>query len=125
MRWTKEAIKLMKKFASGVDCPEWDEETIDKTMFHPYCEEIAEKVNRSEIDAEVVKFYIFKVHNQMTARIGKIGKEGIEAIKNCMVRPQKTETGWICIHGTAKVMLISQDEAENLERDNQKLLKSL
>lgn len=125
MRWTKEAIELMKKFASGVSCPEWDEETIDKTMFHRYCEEIAGKVNKKEIDEEVARFYILGRHNPITVHLGRIQKEDMEAIKNCMVRPKKTDTGWICVHGTVKVMPISQNEAENLERENQKLLKSL
>lgn len=125
MKWTKDAIKLIKRFSEGVDCPNWREESIETTMFHPYCKDIAGKVGKKEIDIDSVRGYILKIHNLITVQVGKIGKESAEAIENCMVRPKEKENGWVCVHGTAEVMSISRDEAENLEQGNQKLLKSL
>ena len=125
MKWTKEAIELMKKFSSGVVCPEWNEDTVGKTMFHPCCEEISQKLGKPEIDSETARYYILMVHNSFTVHVGRLKNESREEIENCMTRPQKKETGWICVHGNAEIMPISQDEAENLERGNQKLLKSL
>jgi len=125
MKWTEKALELIKRFASGVVCPEWSEETIEKTMFYPHCADFARKTGKEEIDEEVVRNYILNSHNSTTVRIGIIGKESSEAIENCMVRPQKTNDGWICIHGTATVMSISREEAEFLEKRNKELLKSL
>lgn len=125
MSWTKGGLKLIKTFSSGVSCPKWNENTIEKTMFHPQCEEIARKTGKQEIDEDVVREYILMVHNPVTVRIGIIGKESIEAIENCMVRPEKKGDEWVCVHGTAVVMIISKDEAEFLEMSNKKLLKSL
>lgn len=123
MKYTPKALELIKRFAAGVSCPKWSEATIEKTMFHPYCEDIARKTNKEEIDEDVVKFYCLKVHNPVTMRIGIIGKESIEVIKNCMVRSQKTTTGWVCVHGDKELMPISSEEAESLERENKKLIK--
>ncbi|MFZ5559441.1 MAG: hypothetical protein ACOZAL_01450 [Patescibacteria group bacterium] len=125
MKFTPKALELMRIFSSGVSCPSWDENTVEKTMFYPHCEGIARKTNKEEIDEEVVKEYFLKVHNQVTGRVGIVAGESIESIKNCMVCPKKIETGWVCVHGNKEVMAISQEEAEILEKENKKILESL
>jgi len=125
MKWTKDALELIKKFAAGVSCPEWNEDTIENTMFHSYCADIARKAGKEEIDIEAVRRYILKGHNPVTCHLGIIAKESVESIENCMVRPKKVENGWVCVHGEEEVTIISGDEAEFLEMENKKLLKGL
>lgn len=125
MKFTKKTLELMKKFSSGVSCPYWDEDTVDKTMFYPQCKIIAQRMGKEEIDEEVAREFLLKVHNKFTCRIGIMAKEGIKSIKNCMVRPKKVGDNWICVHGKNEVMSISQNEAEFLERESEILLKSL
>lgn len=125
MKFTKKALELMKIFSSGVSCPHWDEGTVDKTMFYPHCEGIAQRMKKEEIDEKVVREYLLKVHNKFTCQVGIMAGEGIESIEDCMVRPKKVNDSWVCIHGSKEIMSISQDEAEFLQEGNKKLLKSL
>lgn len=126
MNWTKEAIEMMKKFASRVDCP-WDksEDTIEQTMFHCHCKEIAEKMGKTEIDEKVARVYILKKHNPITVETGRKLKESDNDIINCMVLPKKVVSNWICVHGGADLFPISKKEARVLEKEIQRLLEGL
>jgi len=124
MKFTEKALELMKKFSAGVSCPEWDESTVEERTFYPHCVNIAHKTGKQEIDEEIVKEYVLMVHNRLTHQVGIMAGESIESIENCMVRPKKIGDGWVCVHGREVVMTISKDEAEFLEQDNKKILKS-
>ena len=125
MNWKEKAINIMKVFASGVNCPKWDRNTIKKTMFHPYCERVAIDKKKKEIDEEVVREYILEKHNSIVVEEGREEEILIKAIKYCMIRPVKTDKGWVAVHGKTTVMTITEKEAEFLEKQNQELLKSL
>lgn len=130
MNWTKQAIEVIKKFASGVDCP-WNrnEDTIKQTMFHSHCKEIAKKMRKIEIDEEVAKEYILKHHNSIVANncreLSIPDSKKIDKVIDCMVIPKKFGDNWICIHGNAELFSITQKEAEFLEKEIQRLLKGL
>ena len=126
MNWKKEAIEIMRKFASGVNCPEWDRNTIKQRMFHISCEKIARKKGKKEIDQEVVKVYILEKHNIITVASGKINGFNFNKILNCMVLPKKTGKGWACSHGEAQnIFPITKQEAQNLGKNVEKLTKGL
>jgi len=127
MKFTLEAIELLKKFRAKVDCPEWDEKSIEGTMFGIACKKIAERENKPEIDKEVVRDYILKGHNPKVVEIGRLRKTDIDKIKNCMVVPAPDGIGnkWFCIHRTVNVCEITKKEAELLKKKNKKLLESL
>jgi hypothetical protein len=125
MKFNDKALKLIKRFAAGVSCPEWSEDTIKSAMFYSYCKDIAERKGKKEIDEEVVKEYILKEHNPITVKNGRDLNAPIDGIRNCMVRPDKKGGELICVHGKAMVCSITKKEAEFLEKKNQELLRSL
>jgi hypothetical protein len=124
MKFTEKALELMRKFSAGVSCPKWDESNVEERTFYTYCADIARKTGKNEIDEEVAKEYILMVHNRLTHRVGMMAHDTIESIENCMARPRKIGDEWVCVHGKEVVMTISKDEAEFLEQDNKKILKS-
>jgi len=126
MNWKKEAIEIMKKFASGVNCPKWDKNTIKQTMFHISCEKIAKEKGKKEIDQKVVKAYILEKHNIITVISGKINGSNFDKILNCMVVPKKTHKGWACSHGEAQnIFPITEQEAKDLGTSIEKLIREL
>lgn len=125
MKWKREAIEIIKIFASGVSCPAWDENTIEQTMFHPCCDDIAEKIGKTEIDEEVVKIYILKEHNSITVKIGRKRNSALDKILNCMVLPKKIDGDWVCVHGNAQVFPITHEEAKSLSKEVEELTRDL
>ena len=126
MNWKKEAIEIRRKFASGVNCPKWDENTIKQTMLHIGCEKIAKEKGKKEIDQEVVKAYILERHNIIIVISGKINGSNLDKILNCMVVPKKTDKGWACSHGKAQgIFPITEQEAKDLEASIKKLTREL
>jgi len=125
MNYTDEAIDLLKKFSSGVSCPEWDKIPIQSRMFHPKCEKIAEEMGKREIDRGVARKYILEKHNPITVRSGRLKNSPVKDIKNCMVVPKRKWFKFVAIHGTAEVCSITKEEAKFLKKEIEKLLKGL
>jgi len=128
MKYTPEAIELLKIFSSGVkDCPKWDEEHLEERMFYMPCVDIAKRKNKDKIDEDVVREYVLMAHNPITVKNGCRLNADIQEIKNCMglPAPGAIENKWFCIHGTANVFEITKEEAELLKKRNKKLLEGL
>ena len=125
MKFTRDAIKLLKKFSEGVDCPDWDERYLGQRMFYQPCRNIAKGKKKDKIDKEVAKKYILEVHNPITVKNGIRLKSGIQEIKNCMVLAAMVDYEFVCVHGDVIVCLISNEEFETLKKRNEELLEGL
>jgi len=124
MKINKKALELTKKFAAGAPC-KIDLNNIENTMFWPHYEVIAKNLDLKEITERVVEKYWFEIHNVIVSKRFKKGDLNLEEAKHCMVRPLKTDKGWVAVHGKATAMSITKQEAEFLKKKNQNLLKSL
>ena len=124
MQYTEKALELVKKFAQGAPC-KVNFENIEGTMFHPHLEVIVKELGLKEITEEVVKKYWFEIHNQLVAKRFKMGQLNFEQAKNCMVSPERKKNNIVCVHGGVEVGILTEEEANLLEQNFQKALKSL
>lgn len=127
MNINQEALELLRKFVAGADCaPGLSPEHIKSAMFWSPCENIAQKMGLPEITSEVVKKYMFEIHNIMVVKIFKAGGCNFKEAVDCMVRAIKIEDQELaCIHGGVKVCPLSEHEYEELTRRNAKLITDL
>lgn len=125
MKFTRDAIELLKKFAEGVDCPDLDERYLEQRTFYQPCKKIAKEKKKDKIDKEVVRKYILEAHNPITVANGIRRKSSVQEIKNCMVLAALADYKFVCVHGDAVVCSITKEEFETLKRKNKELLEGL
>jgi len=115
MKITKNALALTKKFAAGAACPV-NFQTIEKTMFWPYYEQIARDWGLIKINEKVVKRYWFVYHNTIVLNRFQFGHLARDEARKCMVRPGKVRQLRMCFHGEVAVCPITSEEEETIIR---------
>lgn len=125
MNIDKKALRLTRRFAKGAPCA-IDFKHIQATMFWPFYENIAQKLNLTEINELVVKEYWFKIHNQLVIKRFKKGDFNFKKAVDCMVRAIEIENQELaCIHGGIVVCALDENEFEDLINRNKELIKDL
>lgn len=124
MNFTKDALRLTKKYATGASC-EIDFKNIEKTMFYPHYLLIAKNRKLGKITIEVVREYWLRIHNEIVIKRFMVGDLKSKEAKNCMVRPRKSEDKLFAVHGNRIVDILTPEQAKALRDEIQNAPKSL
>jgi len=124
MKFTQDALRLTKEYASGALC-KIDFKNIEKTMFYPHYVSIAKKMNLGKITVEVIRKYWLEIHNEIVVKRFTVGDLKPEEAKKCMVRPRESGDKFFAVHGNKTVDILTPEQAKALEQEVQKAPKSL
>jgi hypothetical protein len=124
MKFTQDALRLTKEYATGASC-KIDFKNIERTMFYPHYLLIAKNKKLGKITVEVVREYWLGIHNKIVVKRFMVGDLNPEEAKKCMVRLLKSEDKLFAVHGNRTVDILTTEQAKALREEIEKAPKSL